>query len=92
MIPGLGRPPGEGKSYPFQYSGLENSMECVVHGVSKSRTRLSDFQNIILRPTAIMRRRLTSLPILLQGNGYLFHKTEGVNQGTSLVQFPKQPH
>ena len=91
-ISGLGRSPGEGKSYPFQYSGLENSMECVVHGVSKSRTRLSDFQSIIHRPTAIMRQRLTSLPILLQGNGYLFHRTEGVNQGTSLVQFPKQPH
>ena len=42
-IPGLGRPPGEGKGYPFQYSGLENSMDCIVHGVAKSRTRLSDF-------------------------------------------------
>ena len=31
-IPGLGRSPGEGKSYPLQYSGLENSMDCVVHG------------------------------------------------------------
>ena len=38
-IPGLGRSPGEGKGYPFQYSGLENS----VHGVTKSRSRLSDF-------------------------------------------------
>ena len=27
-IPGLGRSPGEGKGYPFQYSGLENSMDC----------------------------------------------------------------
>ena len=42
-IPGLGRSPGEGKGYPFQYSGLENSMDCTVHGVTKSRTRLSDF-------------------------------------------------
>ena len=41
-IPGLGRPPGEGKGYPLQYSGLENSMDCVIHGVAKSRTRLSD--------------------------------------------------
>ena len=38
LIPGLGRSPGEGKSYAFQYSGLENSMDCLVHGVSKSRT------------------------------------------------------
>ena len=42
-IPGSGRPPGEGKGYPLQYSGLENSMDCIVHGVTKSRTRLSDF-------------------------------------------------
>ena len=34
-IPGLGRSPGEGKGYPLQYSGLENSMDCIVHGVTK---------------------------------------------------------
>ena len=34
-IPALGRPPGEGKGYPLQYSGLENSMDCIVHGGSK---------------------------------------------------------
>ena len=44
-IPGLGRSPGEGKGYPLQYSGLENSLACVVHGVAKSRTRLSDFHH-----------------------------------------------
>ena len=38
LIPGLGRSPGEEKGYPLQYSGLENSMDCIVHGVSKSRT------------------------------------------------------
>ena len=43
LIPGLGRSPGEGNGYPLQYSGLENSMDCIVHGVTKSRTRLSDF-------------------------------------------------
>ena len=42
-IPGLGRSPGEGKGYPLQYSGLENSMVCIVHGVAKSRTRLNEF-------------------------------------------------
>ena len=35
-IPGLGRSPGEGKGYPLQYSGLENSMDCIVHVVAKS--------------------------------------------------------
>ena len=42
-IPGLGRSPGEGKGYPLQYSGLENSMHCIVQGVAKSQTRVSDF-------------------------------------------------
>ena len=36
-IPGLGRSPGEGKDYLLQYSGLENSMDLIVHGVAKSR-------------------------------------------------------
>ena len=35
-IPELGRSPGEGKGYPLQYCGLENSMDCIVHGISKS--------------------------------------------------------
>ena len=42
-IPGLGRSLGEGKGYPLPYSGLENSMDCIVHGVTKNQTRLSDF-------------------------------------------------
>ena len=42
-IPGLGRSPGEGKGYPFQYCGLGNSMDCLVHGVTKCRTGVSDF-------------------------------------------------
>ena len=43
LIPGLGRSPGEGKGYLLQHSGLENSTDCIVHGVAKSRTRLNDF-------------------------------------------------
>ena len=38
LISGLGRSPEEGKVYPFKYSGLENSMNCIVHGFAKSRT------------------------------------------------------
>ena len=37
-IPGLGRSPGEGEGYPLQYSGLENSMDCIVHGVAELDT------------------------------------------------------
>ena len=40
---GLGRSRGEGKGYPVQYSGLENSINSIVHGLAKSWTRLSDF-------------------------------------------------
>ena len=42
-IPGSGRSTGEGKGYPLQYSGLENSMDHIIRGVTKSRTGLSDF-------------------------------------------------
>ena len=43
LIPVLGRSPEEGKGYPFQYCGLENSRDCIVHGVAKSQTQLSNF-------------------------------------------------
>ena len=36
LILGLERVPGEGKSYPLQYSVLENSMDCIVHGIAES--------------------------------------------------------
>ena len=42
-IPALGRSTAEGNGYPLQHSGLENSMDCLVHGMAKSQTRLSDF-------------------------------------------------
>ena len=38
LIPGLGGSPGEGKGYPLQYSGRENSMGCIVHWVTESWT------------------------------------------------------
>ena len=47
LIPRLGRSPGESNS-PFQCSGLENSLDCIVHGVAKSWTRLSNFHFIII--------------------------------------------
>ena len=45
-IPRLGRSPGGGTGYPLQYSGLENSVDCIVHGVAKSQTQLSDFYSL----------------------------------------------
>ena len=46
LVPEMGRSPGEGKGYLLQYSGLENSMDCIVHGVTKSQTRVSDFLSL----------------------------------------------
>ena len=43
LIPGSGRSTGEGKGYPLQHSGLENSMDSIVHGDAKSQTKRSDF-------------------------------------------------
>ena len=42
LIPGLERSPGEGNGYPLQYSGLESSMDRIVHGVTKSQTQLRE--------------------------------------------------
>ena len=46
-ISGLGRSPGERKGYPLQYSGLENSMDCIAHGVAKSQARLRNFHFLL---------------------------------------------
>ena len=46
LIPGLGRSSGEGKGYPLQYCGLENSTDCLVHGVAKNWTRLNDLHSL----------------------------------------------
>ena len=56
LIPELGRSPGEGNSYSLQYSGLEGSMDCLVHGVSKNRTRLSDFHFTSLCKSGLLNR------------------------------------
>ena len=46
LIPGLGRSTGEEKGCPLQYSGLENSMDLIVLGITKNQTRLSDFLSL----------------------------------------------
>ena len=64
-IPGMERSPGEGKGYPLQYSGLENSMDYKVYGVAKSQTHLSDFHFHFHTPNIgapqYIRQMLTSL-------------------------------
>ena len=60
-IPGLGRVPGGGKGFPLQYSGLENSMDCVVHGVTKSQTRLSNFHFTSLHFIGLLSRFMQTI-------------------------------
>ena len=68
LFPGVGRSPGEGKGYPLQYSGLENSMNCIVHGIAKNWTRLSDFHFTSLHfGKIIWRRKWQPIPVFLPG-------------------------
>ena len=53
-ISGLGRSPGQGKGYPLKYSGLENSMNCIVHRVTNRLTQLSDFHYSVLVTSTIL--------------------------------------
>ena len=78
LIPGLGRSPAEGNNYPLQYSGLENSMDCIVHAVVKSQTLLSDFH--FRANYDEWRNNLLSLPSsdgLFEGIVSLYKQSEG---------------
>ena len=63
-IPGLGSSLGEEKGYPLQYSGLENSMDCIVHGVAKSWTQLSNTAFSLF----LQYQRSVFIPIPKKGN------------------------
>ena len=65
LITGLGRSPGEGNDYSLQYSGLENSMDCIVQWVTKSQTRLSDFHSLSPPPPQIFQRRIKRFGVRL---------------------------
>ena len=67
LIPVSGRSPEEGKGYPLQYSGLENSIDCIVHGVAKSWTWLSDFHFKIKNKTIVLWILLTLYWFELEG-------------------------
>ena len=74
-IPRLGRSSGEGNGYPLQYSGLENSTDCIVHGVAKSQTRLSDSLSF-LQTSTCCDRHLQMLKWLKQSG--VWHKLRKV--------------
>ena len=80
-IPGLGRSPGEGKDYPLQYSGLENSMDSIVHGVAKSRTQLSHFHlSSSNTPVGIIKWPLRTINQLLMERAGCSTYTQGVRR------------
>ena len=85
-IPGLGRSPGEGKGYPLQYSGLENSMDCRDHGVAKNRTWLTDFHFTSLIRTQVLEVALylTSMRLILVSSTYSQVKWGGSIYSTGL--------
>ena len=86
LIPGLGRSLGEGKGCPFQCCGLENSMDCIVHGVAKSQTRLGDFHlyiyiwkescsnlnHVIFSPTFAVSMKFNNSPSKLVGHELVY--------------------
>ena len=63
-IPGLGRSSGEEKGYPLQYSGPENSMDCTVHGVTKSQTWLTKHRTL---PTKVRLVKAMVFPVVMYG-------------------------
>ena len=82
-IPGLGKSPEEGKGYSLQYSGLENSLDCIVHGVAKSWTQLSDFRfhfTSLRLPRSIGSCLLYSLAVKPRSNSLIFLPCSSVNK------------
>ena len=61
-IPGLGRSPGKKNGYSLQYSGLDNSTDCIVHEVTKSWTRLSNFHFYFLLRASLVAQTVKNLP------------------------------
>ena len=99
LIPGLWRSPGEGKGYPLQYSGLENSMDSP--GVTKSQTWLNDFHSLGLSGGSIT--QLVPFPSLgceksaMDGrhsgeHGPWRHEEAGLHHAFSHLLPPLQPH
>ena len=96
LTPGLGRSPGEGKGYPLHYSGLENSMDCMVHEITKSQTRLSDFHFTSHNVAKInLNKGIVTLTELYNQNEiskYFRMKVKVESVSHSLVSDSLQPH
>ena len=94
-VPGLGRSPGEGPGNPLQYSCLENPMDreawwATVHGIAKSRTRLSDFTHSQGKPRK-QTVEFTSLDLLSDGTAIPTLPHWHVSDLVSQRLFPDSP-
>ena len=92
-IPGLGRSPGEGNGNPLQYSCLENPMDggawwATVHGVAKSRTRLSDL-TLTFHSVCYSSERKAVLPSFINVRTKV---SENESESRSVVYNSLQPH
>ena len=75
LIPGLGRSLGEGKGYPVQYSGLENSMDCIVHGVAESDTTKHLSFHFVIKYRRVLKLVVSKLVFInTKRHLYLIHK------------------
>ena len=78
-ILGLGRSPGEGKGSPLQYSGLESSTDCIVHGVAKSQTRLSI--QVQFRRVSLVAQLVKDLPAMQESLVRFFGREGPLEKG-----------
>ena len=77
----------EGKGYPLQYSGLENSMDCTVHGLAKNQTRLSNFTSLLAQLS--FQKSLNKLKTCIKGTSLVvqwlrFHAPSAEDLGSIL--------
>ena len=75
-IPGLGRSSGEGKGYTLQYFFLENSMDCIIHGVGKSQTWLNDFHFRTIFRASLIAQLENNLPAMQEIGVWFFGKED----------------
>ena len=73
LIPGLGQFPGERTGYSLQYSGPENSMDCIVHGITKSLMWLLFLKEMLLFSTINCMLLVGFLKRLLKELKHLFN-------------------
>jgi len=86
LIPELRISPGDGKAYPFPYCGVENSMDCIVRGVTKSGTQLNDVAFILLMMNSFTTPVTLGRECLKQRDQVLIHTMKEKNITLQMTQ------